>query len=268
MARALRRQSYELSAEGRFDVEYADMLGIPLDFAAEPVVVSPTRLRRTVRVHAVRPERDALTIEFPRVEGYSLERPVRAVLDLYSPRGSTAGVDFNTCKTNRWRTDPAKCHINWAICDSDWEAEFCRVVEAHPRVLAYVKNQSMGFSVPYRMGGTMHQYIPDFVLKIDDGGEEPVHLVAEVEGMVGEDAKVKARTMRASWVPGVNNLGGFGRWAFAEFKDVNTMEDDLTRWFAECASSPAVRAAHGLILAGGSQPDMEYVPRRRSAIDG
>ena len=193
---------------------------------------------------------------------------MRAVLDLYSPRGSTAGVDFNTCKTNRWRTDPAKCHINWAICDSDWEAEFCRVVEAHPRVLAYVKNQSMGFSVPYRMGGTMHQYIPDFVLKIDDGGEEPVHLVAEVEGMVGEDAKVKARTMRASWVPGVNNLGGFGRWAFAEFKDVNTMEDDLTRWFAECASSPAVRAAYGLILAGGSQPDMEYVPRRRSAIDG
>ena len=79
MARALRRQSYELSAEGRFDVEYADMLGIPLDFAAEPVVVSPTRPRRTVRAHAVRPERDALTIEFPRVEGYSLPRfPVKA----------------------------------------------------------------------------------------------------------------------------------------------------------------------------------------------
>ena len=31
-----------------------------------------------------------------------------------------------------------------SCCDSDWEAEFCRVVEAHPRVRAYVKNQNLG----------------------------------------------------------------------------------------------------------------------------
>ena len=351
VGRALRRQSYELTADGRFDVEYADVLGIPFDFTAEPVVVRPIKPRQTTHIRAVRPERDALAIEFPRVEGYSHELPterltaqfnedtsltltpemvgptrtrnegifgegvdltpetlatirpatlafhlarrllfkhfrganeapkvhllgdlkriahewldlghlvctagtvpgqllyaviaddacdrihaaivgsigekrVRAVLDPYHPTGSTAEVDFHTSKTNLWRTDPAKCHVNRAICDSDWEAEFCRVAESHPRVLAYVKNQGMGFTVPYRMGGRSRQYVPDFILRIDGRGG-PMHLIAEVKGFRGEDAKIKAETMRAFWIPSVNGLHEFGCWNFAEFIDVHTME--------------------------------------------
>ena len=38
IGRALRRQSYELNEKGLFDVEYADVLGIPFDFTAKPVV--------------------------------------------------------------------------------------------------------------------------------------------------------------------------------------------------------------------------------------
>jgi type III restriction enzyme len=38
IGRALRRYSYELNDEGLFDVEYADVLGIPFDFTAEPVI--------------------------------------------------------------------------------------------------------------------------------------------------------------------------------------------------------------------------------------
>jgi type III restriction enzyme len=41
IGRALRRQSYDLNEEGLFNVEYADVLGIPFDFAAKPVVVVP-----------------------------------------------------------------------------------------------------------------------------------------------------------------------------------------------------------------------------------
>lgn len=44
--------------------------------------------------------------------------------------------------------------------------------------------------------------------------------MVEIKGYRGEDAKEKANTMRAYWVPGVNNLGSYGRWAFAEFTDV------------------------------------------------
>jgi type III restriction enzyme len=75
IGRALRRQSYELNAEGLFNVEYADVFGIPFDFAAKPVVSAPQPPRVTVMVQAVRPERDALEIRFPRVEGYRVELP-------------------------------------------------------------------------------------------------------------------------------------------------------------------------------------------------
>jgi type III restriction enzyme len=74
------------------------------------------------------------------------ERPVKAILDAYNPTGSTRFVNFTTSKETRWQTDPRKCHINWVVCDSDWEAEFCRVAESHPRVRGYVKNHNLACS--------------------------------------------------------------------------------------------------------------------------
>ena len=71
IGRALRRQSYDLNEEGLFDVEYADILGIPFDFTAKPVVAPPQAPSDTIRVLAVRPDRDALEIHFPRVRGYT-----------------------------------------------------------------------------------------------------------------------------------------------------------------------------------------------------
>ena len=75
VGRALRRQSYELNAEGLLDVEYADVLGIPFDFTAKPVVIKPKPPRETVQVRAISPERDACEIRFPRVQGYRVELP-------------------------------------------------------------------------------------------------------------------------------------------------------------------------------------------------
>ena len=75
VGRGLRRQSYDLNEEQLLNVEYADILGIPFDFTAKPVVAPPAKPRETIRVHAVRPDRDALEITFPRVEGYRVELP-------------------------------------------------------------------------------------------------------------------------------------------------------------------------------------------------
>lgn len=36
----------------------------------------------------------------------------------------TLHVNFTTSKTSRGETDARRCHINWVILDSDWEAEF------------------------------------------------------------------------------------------------------------------------------------------------
>jgi type III restriction enzyme len=357
IGRALRRQSYDLNEEGLFNVEYADVLGIPFDFTAKPVVAPPQPPRETIQVKAVRPDRDALEIRFPRVEGYRIElpeerltaefnedstleltpdlvgatetqqsgiigervnlnlvhtgdvrpsqvlyeltshlvltkwrdpgeepklhlfgqlkriakqwlegylkckggtypaqlkykmladmacekitagitraflgeRPIKAVLDPYNPTGSTANVNFNTSKTDRWQTDAYRCHVNWVVLDSDWEAEFCRIAEKHPRVRAYVKNHNLGLEVPYRFGSEMRRYRPDFIVLIDDGhGEkDPLHLIVEIKGYRREDAKEKKSTMDTYWVPGVNHLGTYGRWAFVEFTEVYQIEVDF-----------------------------------------
>lgn len=116
---------------------------------------------------------------------------MKAVLDPYNPEGSTIHVRFNTSKTDRWQTSPDRCHINWIILDSDWEAEFCRVAEAHPKVFAYVKNHSLGFEVPYRSGSTPRKYLPDFIVLVEDGQPDLLHLIVEIKGYRGEDAKEK-----------------------------------------------------------------------------
>ena len=357
IGRALRRQSYDLNEENLFNVEYADILGIPFDFTAKPVIALPQPPRETVHVKAVSPERDALEIRFPRVEGYRVElpeerlsaefntdslleltpdlvgatetqnsgiigekadlnlihtgdvrpsqvlyeltsylvlnrwrdpgedpklhlfgqlkriakqwldgylvckggtypaqlkykmladmacsriiaginrkfigeKPIKAVLDPYNPTGSTIHVNFNTSKTDRWQTDARRCHINWVILDSDWESEFCRVAESHLLVRAYVKNHNLGLEVPYRFGSEMRKYRPDFIVLVDDGhgNDDPLRLIVEIKGYRREDAKEKKSTMDTYWVPGVNNLGSYGRWAFAEFTEVYQIEMDF-----------------------------------------
>ena len=157
------------------------------------------------------------------------EHPITALLDPYNPTGPTSHVNFSTSKCTRWETDARRCHVNWDVCDSDWEAEFCRVVESHPNVRVYVKNQGLGLEVPYRHGSEGRTYLPDFVVLVDDGAPEddPLHLVVEVKGYRREDAKDKKSTMDAYWVPGVNHHGGFGRWAFAELTEVYLMDVDF-----------------------------------------
>jgi type III restriction enzyme len=75
----------------------------------------------------------------------------------------------------------------------------------------------------------MRKYRPDFIVLVDDGQgkDDPLNLVVEIKGFRGEDARVKKETMDVYWIPGVNNLGTHGRWAFAEFTDVWQMEADF-----------------------------------------
>src|SRR6202000_847862 len=100
-----------------------------------------------------------------------------------------------------------------------WEGEFCRVAEAHPRVIAYTKNHNLGFEVPYRYGSEMRKYRPGFIVRVEEGQgpDDPLNLVVEIKGYRREDAKEKKATMETYWIPGVNHLGSDGRWAFTGF---------------------------------------------------
>ena len=198
-------------------------------------------------------------------------QPVTAMLDPYNPVGSTRGVNYTTSRTQRYRTG-SRCHLNWAILDSTWEGEFCRVLDAHPQVLAWVKNRNLGFEVPYRFGGVQHQYVPDFIVLFDYGlgSDDPLHVVVEVKGRRGDDVKAKSETMESHWVPAVNRLGCHGTWAFLEVRDPFEMEGDFDAAVGDALSALAKEerrkeAVRGLIAMGGSDPNAEHIPRRRSA---
>lgn len=367
VGRALRRQSYDVNEEKKFNPEYADVFGIPFDFTASPIVAQPATPRETITVKAME-DRKELEIRFPRVDGYRVELPaerlaakfnedstlelnphlvgpsitknqgiigegvtlnldhlqdmrhstiiyhltrhllytkyrdpgdepklhlfgqlkgiarqwlenhlrcsggtypaqliyreiadmacsrisaaiaassngdkaIKAIMDPYNPTGSTRHVHFTTSRTDRWQTDHRRCHINWVLLDSDWESEFCRVAEEHSQVLAYVKNQGLGLEVPYKFGSTQRRYIPDFILRVDDGQEEPLNLIVEIKGYRGEDAKEKKNTMDAYWIPGVNNQAKYGRWAFAEFTRVFDIEKDFNELIDKFTAKQAV----------------------------
>ena len=198
-------------------------------------------------------------------------QPVKAVLDPHHPIGTTRAVNFRTARTERYAPSP-RCHLNWATLDSSWEGEFCRVADAHPKVFAWVKNRNLGFEVPYRLGGVPHRYVPDFIVLVDDGlgRGDPLHLVVEVKGRRGEDAQAKAETMETQWVPGVNALGCHGRWDFLELGDPYEMQDDFeaevgAKLDEAAREGRAWEAARRLAEAGGSWPEAEYIPRRRSS---
>jgi type III restriction enzyme len=187
-------------------------------------------------------------------EAVGVKTGIKALLDPFNPTGSTAHVRFTTSKLDRWNTagPPPKNHVNWVILDSGWEAEFCRVVESHPQVIAYTKNHSLGFEVPYRYGSESRRYRPDFIVLVDDGRgkDDPLCLVVETKGYRREDAKDKKLTMETYWVPGVNNLRTHGRWAFQELADVYEIESEFEKRVAESVDR-MIAAAAAQPAAGG-----------------
>ena len=103
------------------------------------------------------------------------------------------------------------------------------MAEQHSAVLSYVKNQGLGFEIPYKDGSTARVYVPDFIVKLDDGrgADDPLYLVVEVKGYRRENVKLKSETVKTQWVPGVNNLGLYGRWAFEEFNDIYEIDKEF-----------------------------------------
>ena len=166
---------------------------------------------------------------------------VRAIPNPYNEEGSTSFVDFATSKTDLVPTDPSLCHVDYVVADQDWEKAFATAIERELSdiCLAYVKNHNLGFEVPYEYRGETHRYRPDYILKVDDGRgpDDPLNLVVEVKGRRSEQDAAKADTMQTRWVPGVNALGRFGRWAFVELDNPYTFAGDVRTFIGQLISS-------------------------------
>ena len=162
---------------------------------------------------------------------------IRAVLEPYSPIGSTMDVSFNTSKATRFWPRPDRSHINWIVTDSDWEAKLAKVIEDHPMTRAYAKNHNLGFEIPYLLEGEPKLYRPDFLIALDT--PEPTTLIIEAKGFRDAKDRLKAETTRHQWMPGVNTLGRYGRWAYAELLDPYSYAEDLDRVIGQTIGEPA-----------------------------
>jgi len=145
---------------------------------------------------------------------------LRPILRPFDPIGSTRYVDFDTTR-DTYPSDPRKCHIEYVVLDSGWEAKMAQTLEEMDEVVAYAKNLNLGFAIPYVIEGGERSYYPDYLVRLDDGHgpDELLNLIVEVSGEARKDKAAKTATTRTLWVPAINNHGGFGRWAFLEVTD-------------------------------------------------
>jgi type III restriction enzyme len=160
---------------------------------------------------------------------HSEQKLLRPILRPYDPIGSTRYVDFDTVLPT-WATDPAKCHVSHVVADTGtWEQKVAQALEEMPEVLCYVKNQNLGFYIPYTFNGEEHDYEPDFIVRIQ-AGSEPLNLILEVSGRDKKEKAAKTATARNLWAPAVNNHGGFGKWAFLEVTDPWNVKTIITEF--------------------------------------
>ena len=75
--------------------------------------------------------------------------------------------------------------------------------------------------------GRAGNYYPDLIVKLDDGRgtADLLNLILEVSGQKKKEKDAKVQTAKTMWVPAVNNLGTFGRWAFLEIDGDEPAQD-------------------------------------------
>jgi type III restriction enzyme len=357
VGRGLRRRSYAVNEEGRFEPEYAEVYGVPFAFIpSDKPVPRPRAQRPAIEVRAL-PERDELAIEFPKLDGYRIELPdkqlyadfddeeshmhldqkglalwvetggvigereeieldqirearsqtvafalareltrqqfaayddvarpwlfprlaeiarewldqcvttdrevttghlllaqpgaeaaekiyraivrygeeehrprlVLPIIRTFDPQGSTRAVSFLTRKVVM-DPPPEKSHLSHVVLDgprgNSWEEGLARHLENDERVAAYVKNERLGFTIPYVHEGRSHEYVPDFLVRLAPKGDEDETrtLIVEVSGSQKSPGptKAKAETARGQWCAAVNNWGEHGRWGYVEVHD-------------------------------------------------
>jgi len=167
------------------------------------------------------------------------EKRLKPLLYPYDPVGSTRYVDFDTTRPV-YTTDPAKCHVSHVVADTgSWEQKMAQTLEEMDEVACYVKNHNVGFKIPYTVDGEERNYIPDFIVRIDDGHDDSLNLVIEVTGERDEDKAAKVATARNLWVPAINNHGQFGRWAFIEIRDPWNGSTEIRAMLAKCSRGGA-----------------------------
>ena len=144
------------------------------------------------------------------------------------PRKSTA--DMQSWYTKKPCICVKKSHINMGVFDLGWEVFTGQELESKSDVVSWAKNDHLGFVIKYIYSGSIHDYWPDFLVRLKNG----INLVLEIKGR-DTDRDVEKRRALAEWVAAVNENDEFGTWA----SDVAFSKSDVRVIIAKHSKSPA-----------------------------
>jgi type III restriction enzyme len=156
-------------------------------------------------------------------------------------------VDFDTTRPV-FATRADKCHVSHVVADTDsWEQKMAQSLEDMPEVMRYVKNQNLSFAIPYTLNGEEKNYVPDFIVCVNDGHgtDDLLNLIVEVTGEKKKDKAAKVATARTLWVPSINNHGSFGRWGFIEIADPWDSQRAVRSFLTQTQAMTTKETVHG-----------------------
>ena len=144
----------------------------------------------------------AHVVKYENTEGTEL------ILDRERQMRSTA--EMPAWSTGRPVEPSARSHLNVCALDSAWESADALAIDAHPNVSAWVRNERVGFEIPYVHRGVVRSYRPDFLARLANGET----LIIETKGRQDDETRAKHRAME-EWAAAVAADGRYGRWRFA-----------------------------------------------------
>lgn len=161
------------------------------------------------------------------------EEFIRPIFNHYNRWGSTSYVNGQTSKDTY---DAHKSHVNKVVMDSDWEGVCAKTLEELDQVESYVKNDFLGFTVPYVKDGKDKQYYPDFLVRLKSAEGITANLIIEVTGMNKDKVEKKYFTEKR-WLPAVNSVRdkyGYDQWHFIEIaNDIRQIRTQLKEKISE-----------------------------------
>ncbi len=129
------------------------------------------------------------------------------VFDPEQPIGTTAAM--RTWYTTKGHQTTQRSQISHVVGDSTWEIFAATIFDSHPQVVAWAKNDHLGFQVFYLWGGSRRRFVPDFLIRLSNGKT----LVLEIKGEDSAQNQSKRDALK-QWVEAVNAKGGFGAWCW------------------------------------------------------
>jgi type III restriction enzyme len=152
---------------------------------------------------------------------------IRPVFNYYNKFSSTKYVNGSTVK----EVFPTKkSHVNFVVMDSNWEGICAKTLEEIDQVESYVKNQFLGFAIPYTKDGIDRQYFTDFIARVRCKDGTIKNLMIEITGM-NKDKAEKKWFVENRWIPAVNAIRekyDYPEWHFIEVaNDIRDIKNQL-----------------------------------------